>query len=81
MNARGIPPEDTELPDQVERDGAALSSAEELDEDQLAADPLESGMDPPERPAGVDKHGMTAREQAEERSLDDRLAEEQPEPE
>lgn len=78
MSARGIPPEDTELPDQAERDGAALSGAEELDEDRLAADPLESGMEPSERWAGADRYGMTAREQAEDRPLADRLAEEQP---
>ncbi|WP_028927604.1 hypothetical protein [Pseudonocardia acaciae] len=78
MNARGIPPEDNELPDQVERDPAALSSAEDLDEDRLAADPLESGMDPTERWAAADRHGMTAGEQAEDRPLDERLAEERP---
>lgn len=65
-------------PDQVERDGAALSGAEDLDEDQLQVDPLEKGVEPPEGWSGVDKHGMTAAEQAEERPLDERLAEEEP---
>jgi hypothetical protein len=72
------PPQDTGPPDSVERDGAALSSAEDLDEDRLRADPLEAGMDPPERWSGVDKYGMTPYEQAHPRPLGDRLAEEQP---
>ncbi len=64
-----------------EHDGAALSSAEELDEDRLQVDPLEAGMDPPERWSGVDKYGMTPYEEAHPRPLADRLAEEQPEAE
>jgi hypothetical protein len=72
------PPQDTGAPDQVETDGAALSSAEDLDEDRLQADPLEAGMDPPERWSGVDKYGMTPYEQSHPRPLGDRLAEEEP---
>lgn len=71
-------PQDTGPPDAVETDPAALSSAEDLDEDRLRLDPLEEGMDPPEQWAGVDKYGMTPREQREPRPLDERLAEEQP---
>jgi hypothetical protein len=64
--------------DAVETDAHAESSAEELDEDRLRLDPLEAGMDPPERWSGVDKYGMTPYEQAHPRGLTDRLSEEEP---
>lgn len=64
--------------DAVETDAHAESSAEELDEDRLRLDPLEAGMDPPERWSGVNKYGMTPYEQAHPRGLSDRLAEEEP---
>ncbi|WP_309113234.1 hypothetical protein [Saccharothrix sp.] len=72
-------PQDTGAPDAVETDPAALNSAEDLDEDRLRADPLEAGMDPPERWSGADKYGTTPYEQAHARPLEDRLAEEEPE--
>jgi hypothetical protein len=65
--------------DAVDTDAHAVSSAEELDEDRLRVDPLEAGMDPPERWSGVDKYGMTPYEQAHPRGLTDRLSEEEPE--
>jgi hypothetical protein len=71
-------PQDTGLPDAVERDPAALNSAEDLDEDRLRLDPLEAGMDPPERWSAADKYGTTPYEQANPRPLTERLAEEQP---
>ena len=49
----------TRDPDTVETDAHAESSAEELDEDRLRLDPLEAGMDPPERWSGADKYGTT----------------------
>jgi len=61
-----------------EAPGVDRNSAEDLDEDRLRVDPLETGMDPPERWAGGTRHGMTPAEQAETRPLDQRLAEEQP---
>jgi hypothetical protein len=64
--------------DTVETDAHAVSSAEELDEDRLRLDPLEAGMDPPERWTGVDKYGMTPYEQAHPRGITDRLSEEEP---
>jgi hypothetical protein len=64
--------------DAVETDAQAVSSAEELDEDRLRLDPLEAGMDPPERWSGVDKYGMTPYEQAHPRGITDRLSEEEP---
>jgi hypothetical protein len=74
------PPHDTGTPDAVETDPAALSSAEDLDEDRLRVDPLEQGMDPPEHWSGVTKYGMTPWEQAHPRPLGERLAEERPDP-
>ncbi|MEU5761453.1 hypothetical protein [Nocardia sp. NPDC047648] len=72
------PPQDTGAPDSVESDPAALSSAEDLDEDRLRSDPLEAGMDPPEHWSGVTKYGVTPWEQAHPRPIGDRLAEEEP---
>lgn len=72
------PPQDTGPPDQVERDAAALSASEDLDEDRLRVDPLERGVEPPERWAGVNKPGTTPFEQSHGESLDQRIAEEQP---
>ncbi|ONI84266.1 hypothetical protein ALI144C_15340 [Actinosynnema sp. ALI-1.44] len=51
--------------------------SEELDEDRLQADPLEAGMDPPERWSGVDKYGMTPYEQSHPRPFGERLEEEE----
>jgi hypothetical protein len=72
------PPQDTGAPDAVETDPAALNSAEDLDEDRLRQDPLEEAMDPPEHWTGVTKYGMTPWEEAHDRPLGDRLAEERP---
>ncbi|QIS02210.1 hypothetical protein F5X71_07675 [Nocardia brasiliensis] len=72
------PPQDTGDPDAVETDPAALSSAEDLDEDRLRLDPQEAGMDPPEQWSGATEYGMTQWEEAHPRPLAERLAEEQP---
>ncbi|MDQ3578320.1 MAG: hypothetical protein M3443_12135 [Actinomycetota bacterium] len=55
-----------------------LSQAESLDEDNMRVDPLEAGMDPPERWSEADRHGMTLAEQREGEPMGDRLAEEEP---
>ena len=55
-----------------------LTTAEQLDEDELATDPLEGGAEPAEGWSGADRHGTTAREERQGESLDDRLAEEEP---
>ncbi|GHH73258.1 hypothetical protein GCM10018793_11670 [Streptomyces sulfonofaciens] len=44
------------------------------------ADPYDEGVSPPERPLAVEHQGTTAREQNEGESLDQRLAEEEPDP-
>lgn len=75
------PPQDTGAPDSVETDPGALNSAEDLDEDRLQSDPLEAGMDPPERWSEADRYGTTPWEEAHDRPLRDRLAEEQPDTE
>jgi hypothetical protein len=74
----GYTPEDIGPADAAETDPAALTAAEELDEDRLEADPLEAGMDPPERWAEADKYGMTAYEESHPRPLSERLREEEP---
>ncbi|NML55476.1 hypothetical protein HHL19_35965 [Streptomyces sp. R302] len=56
-----------------------------LDPDNaLATDPADDmsvpGYSPPDRPTGVTRHGTTQREQQEGEPLDDRLRQEEPEP-
>ncbi|WP_216213264.1 hypothetical protein [Amycolatopsis aidingensis] len=72
------PPQDTGPPDEAESDPAALNSIEDLDEDRLRVDPLEAGVEPPERPAAVDRYGMTPFEEHQGEDLEQRLAQEQP---
>jgi hypothetical protein len=55
-----------------------LTPSEALDEDDLRVDPLETGIDPPEHWSAADRHGTTAGEVREGESLDQRLAEEEP---
>ncbi|ASR35110.1 hypothetical protein BAY61_09095 [Prauserella marina] len=62
----------------VETDPAALSSAEDLDEDSLSLDPLEEGVEPPERWSAAQRSGTTPFEQRQGETLDERLAEERP---
>ena len=71
------PPQDTGMPDSVETDPAALSSAEDLDEDRLRVDPLEEGIEPPERWSEVDRYGMTPFEQRQGESLEQRVSQEE----
>ncbi|CAM5521297.1 DUF5709 domain-containing protein [Streptomyces narbonensis] len=53
-------------------------------DNSLMTDPLDdpsgSGYSPPERPRGVTRHGTTRREQQEGEPLDERLAQEEPDP-
>lgn len=60
----------------VESDPAALSSAEQLDEDELRLDPLEEGVEPPERWAEADEYGTVPSEQQDGESIEQRVAEE-----
>jgi hypothetical protein len=61
--------------DAVNPDLTTSVDAEDLDEDRIGLDPLEEGMDPPERWAGSNQYGVGADEQRGE-SLDQRLAQE-----
>ncbi|GAA4434066.1 hypothetical protein ACFQV2_22250 [Actinokineospora soli] len=54
------------------------SQAEGLDEESLDLDPLEAGIEPPERWAESTKHGMTPNEAREGEDLDSRLSQEEP---
>jgi hypothetical protein len=60
------------------QDPAVLQSAGDLDEDELATDPLEEGLEPPERWSTVAASRPTPREQREGETLDERLSEERP---
>ena len=48
-------------------------------DDRGVDDVLDEGISPPERPRGVTAKGVTAREELEGESLDDRLRQEEPE--
>lgn len=65
-------------PDQQEWDPATLNSAEELDEDELGVDPLEEGVEPPERWSVAESYGTTPYEQEQGEDLDRKLAAERP---
>ncbi|MFF1547554.1 DUF5709 domain-containing protein [Streptomyces sp. NPDC058291] len=62
-----------------QEDGAPLDLQDALDE-RTYDDTLDEGYSPPEKPLGVTKYGTTAAEQHEGESLDQRLAQEVPEP-
>lgn len=74
----GTPPQDTGMPDDVETDPAALSSSGDLDEDRLGLDPLEEGIEPPERWAAADKYGTTPFEEHHGEPLEERVRQEEP---
>ncbi|GAA2795011.1 hypothetical protein [Saccharopolyspora taberi] len=73
----------TPTPDETGPDGPAdpanLQAAPDLDEDELGVDPLERGVEPPERWSRVSADRPTPREQREGETLDDRLGQERPE--
>ena len=58
--------------------GQTLNASEGTDSDELHNDDGDIVVDPPEGWSEANRYGMTAREQREGESLDDRLAEEQP---
>lgn len=61
-------------------DPADLQSAGDLDEDELAADPLEQGVEPPEDWSAVTEQRPTPREMRSGESVEQHLAEERPDP-
>ncbi|MEV5343734.1 DUF5709 domain-containing protein [Streptomyces sp. NPDC052676] len=60
-----------------QEDAAPLDMQDAVDE-RTYDDTLDEGYSPPEKPLGVTKHGITAAEQHEGESLDQRLAQEVP---
>ncbi|HEY7487218.1 MAG TPA: DUF5709 domain-containing protein [Streptosporangiaceae bacterium] len=62
--------------DDVEDEGV-LDASDTLDDD-LVEDPLDTGVAPPDRWAGADRYGTTAAEERAGESLDQLLAEEEP---
>ncbi|MGJ7905004.1 hypothetical protein ACOQFL_00810 [Actinopolyspora sp. H202] len=60
------------------RDPAQLQSAADLDEDELAADPLEEGIEPPDDWSRVSRERPTPNEQSEGTGLDSKLTEQRP---
>ncbi|MET9154975.1 DUF5709 domain-containing protein [Streptomyces griseoflavus] len=62
------------------QDDAGLLDAEDTLDNDGVADPLDRGWSPPERPWAVEHHGVTAAEGHEGETLDQRLAEEVPDP-
>jgi hypothetical protein len=77
-NARG---DDVYQPDDAEEVTAdsGILDAEDTLEDR-GADPYDEGWSPPERPSGAARAGLTEEEQEEGETLDERLAQEVPEP-
>jgi deglycase len=57
-----------------------MTTSEQLDEDELGADPLEDAADPPDEWSGADRFGTTPREQRMGEPLEQRLAQEEPDP-
>lgn len=62
--------------EQVEHTPEAFQESEQLDEDNLDADPLEEGAEPPEAWAVGDEYGVTPSEERRGETLDQRLAQE-----
>ncbi len=73
--------DDVYQPDGSEiQDDAGLLDAEDTLENDGVADPLDRGWSPPERPWAVEHTGVTAAERRQGETLDQRLAEELPDP-
>lgn len=61
-----------------QREDTGLLDSEDTLDDRRPDQPYEEGYSPPEKPLGVNRTGVTANEQRVGESLDQRLAEEQP---
>lgn len=71
---------DGEEPDELDppEDEGVLDAQDTLETDDLSADPLDTGISPPERRPASERFGVTRAEAREGESLDQRLAEEEP---
>jgi hypothetical protein len=63
---------------QLGEEPGMLERSEELDQDDLGAEPVTRGVDPPDHWAAADDFGTTQREEREGESLEGRLARERP---
>jgi hypothetical protein len=73
--------DDVYQPDGTEiREDSGLLDVEDTLENDGVGDPLDRGWSPPERPWAVERGGVTAAERHHGESLDQRLAEELPDP-
>ena len=70
--------DDVYQPDNEEQADAAPLDLEDALDERDYDDVLDEGYSPPEKPLGADKPGITAAEQREGETLDQRLAEEVP---
>src|SRR5437588_11925305 len=70
-------PDDPDFPEEG-GPGDTLSASEGTDSDEVRNDDGDIVVDPPDDWSEANKFGMTAREEREGESLDDRLAEEEP---
>ncbi|MEU5520505.1 DUF5709 domain-containing protein [Streptomyces sp. NPDC093250] len=72
--------DDAYQPTYEEQEDAAPLDMQDAVDERTYDDTLEEGYSPPEKPLGVTKHGTTAAEQHDRETLDERLAQEVPDP-
>ncbi|MBS2961428.1 hypothetical protein KGA66_00120 [Actinocrinis puniceicyclus] len=65
-------------PQDVPEDDGVLQPGDSLETDDLASDPLDTGISPPERRPASERYGVTFNEARTGAPLDQRLAEEEP---
>jgi hypothetical protein len=70
--------DDAEYDDELPEDDGVLGSDDTLESDDPTADPLDTGISPPERHPASEWYGVTAAEARTGETLDQRLAEEEP---
>lgn len=63
---------------EVPEDEGVLQPSETLESDDFSADPLDTGISPPERHPASERFGVTEAEAREGETLDQRIAQEQP---
>ncbi|MEO7981177.1 MAG: DUF5709 domain-containing protein [Sporichthyaceae bacterium] len=68
----------TESPDDLTEDDGVLEPSDTLDDDDLRADVLDTGIDAGESYRGATRYGVTAEEARDGETLDQLLAEEEP---
>jgi hypothetical protein len=78
-NAEKVPDDSPELEDAELEDDGVLDASDTLDGDP-GDDPLDQGIVPPDRWSAGERYGTTTAEERAGESLDQLLAEEQPEP-